>query len=532
MVYLSLLFMLPLLSTIYGGTVPGFEALTQPTQVMRPPLPQPYLQLPVFVDSRFPLVEKEQFTPSRGTGQEPLPEPVRDVLFPARTNITDAPGVKGDSVRISCKSNKMLVQVQRSILGTGEPYSRLKLGSCQISKTTENYIYFKYDLGMCGTKRTIINNQITYSNKLQYKSPQLQGPIRRAVSFILPVSCFYNRYQYSYKIGYRPKSQPRNIFKPMKNRVKFLLTPQNAQWERLSPSDQYELGQPMYFEAKAPALSEDQRLYVHFCYATPERSHNSTPQFQVVANYGCMVESKDSRSRFILYKTNAVRFSVDAFLFTGMTGQLYMHCSMSVSSSVPTPRTKSCNYDTKERRWVELYGPDSVCTCCDSNCSSAAAKVTKVISSRPWTLDPKGKLTTALKWKKVSTATTTKTTTKVAPQPETKSEVTDWRKSSQPEERTETEFGKVEDSGEDWPIGRRGVTWVEMEGEEELVKGSAVKEKKKEEKEKEKEEEEKKEKEKEEEDKKKKKEEKKEKEKKKKEKKKEEKKKVAATHTI
>ncbi|KAF3839504.1 hypothetical protein F7725_018221 [Dissostichus mawsoni] len=345
MVYLSLLFMLPLLSTIYGGTQPAFEALTQPTQVMRsrrPPLPQPYLHLPVFVDSRFPLVEKEQFTPSRGTGQEPLPEPVRDVLFPAWTN-TNAPGVSGDSVRTSCKSNKMLVQVQRSILGT-------------------------------------------------------------------------------------------------------------AQWERLSPSDQYELGRPMYFEAEALSMSEDQRLYLHLCYATPERSHNSTPQFPVVANYGCMVESKDSRSRFILYKTNAVRFSVDAFLFAGMTGQqLYMHCSI----------------------WVELYGPDSVCTCCDSNCSSAASTVTKVISSRPWTIDPKRKPTPALKRKKVSTATTT-TTTKVAPQRETKSEVTEWRKSSHPEERTETDLGKVEDSGEEWPIGGRGVTWVEMEGEEELVKGFAV----------------------------------------------------------
>lgn len=35
-----------------------------------------------------------------------------------------------------------------------------------------------------------------------------------------------------------------------------------------------------------------------------------------------MVESKDSRSRFIPYKNNAVRFSVDAFLFKGMSGQV------------------------------------------------------------------------------------------------------------------------------------------------------------------------------------------------------------------
>ncbi|KAK5862022.1 hypothetical protein PBY51_017455 [Eleginops maclovinus] len=476
MVYLSLFFMLQLLSTIYGGTPPAFAALKQPTQAIRsrretPPLQQPYLHLPVFVDSRLPLVEKEQFTPSRGTGQEPLPVPVRGILLPVLTN-TSAPRVPGDSVRTSCKRNQMMVQVQRSVLGTGEPDSRLKLGTCQISKTTKNYFYFKYDLGMCGTKRTIINNQMTYSNKLRYDPPKLQGPIRRAVSFTLPVACFYNRYQYSYKIGYRPKMRPRKIFKPMKNGVKFLLTPRNAQWEKLSPSDQYVLGKPMYFEAEAPSMSEDQRLYVHLCYATPERPYNSTRQFQVVTNYGCMVESKDSRSRFILYKRNAVRFFVDAFFFAGMTGQeLYMHCSMSVSSSVPSPRAKSCNYDTKERRWVELYGPDSVCSCCDSNCSAAASTVTKIISSRPLTIDPKGKPTTALKRKKVSATTTTTTTTKAAPQPETKSEVTEWRTSSQPEEY---EMGKVVNTGKEWPFGVRGVTWVEMEGEEKLVKGFAA----------------------------------------------------------
>ncbi|XP_070767889.1 zona pellucida sperm-binding protein 3d.2 [Enoplosus armatus] len=478
MVYLSLYFMLPLLSFADGGTLPTFGASNQTTQVMRnvsrretPTLPPPYLHLPVFVDSRLPLVEKEHFSPARGTGQEPLPEPIREVLLPVRPNASP-PSVSGVSVKTSCKRKKMYVQVQRSVLGTGEPLSQLKLGTCQASKSTRDYLYFEYELGRCGTKRTISNNQVAYSNTLQYDPPRLQGPIRRAVPFTLPIACYYNRYQYSYKIGYTPKMRMRKVFKPVKNRAKFILTPRNAQWERLFPSDQYVLGKPMYFEAEAPSMSQDERLYVHLCYATPEKSHTSTPKFPVVKNFGCMVESKDSRSRFIPYKNNAVRFSVDAFLFKGMTGQLYMHCTMSVGGPVPTPTAKSCNYDTKARRWVELYGAASVCTCCDTNCTSAASIVTKIISSRPWTIEPKVKPTTAPKRKRVSTTTTTA----AAPQPETTREVTERRTTSQPEAITATPVGKVENTTKEleWPFGGGGVMWVEVEGEEKQVKGSAV----------------------------------------------------------
>lgn len=44
-------------------------------------------------------------------------------------------------------------------------------------------------------------------------------------------------------------------------------------------------------------------------------------------------------------KTNRVNL-----LFLYLLQQLYMHCIMSVGSSVPTPTAKSCNYDTKARR--------------------------------------------------------------------------------------------------------------------------------------------------------------------------------------
>ncbi|XP_053182832.1 zona pellucida sperm-binding protein 3d.2 [Scomber japonicus] len=482
MVYLSLCLFLPLLCSTDGGALQKFGAFNQTTWVMKkvsrresPTLPPPYLHLPVFVDSRLPLVEKEHFSPARGTGHEPLPEPVREVLLPPVRPNTSPPSASGVSVKTSCTFNKMRVLVPRSVLGASERQSQLKLGTCKATKSTMNYIYFEYELDLCGTKRKMINNRVAYSNTLQYDPPMLQGQIRRAVPFVLPVGCYYNRYQYSYQIGYTPKMRMRKVFKPMKNRVKFILTPHNAQWERLSPSDHYVLGKPMYFEANAPTMSQDQRLYVHSCYVTTEKSHTSMPQFQLVNNFGCMVESKEGYSRFIPYKNNAVRFSMDAFLFKGMTGQLYMHCTMSAGSSVPTPTAKSCNYDTKAERWVELYGSDSVCACCDSSCSSTVSTVTKIISSQPWTIEPIVKSTTTPtpKRKMVSTTTITKTTT---PLMKTTKQVTERKTSSKPEATAATLKGKVEDTVREleWPFGGGGVTWVEVEGEEKQVKGSAV----------------------------------------------------------
>lgn len=167
MFYLSLLFMLQLAASD-EVTPRMFEALNQTTQVMKKvyrretqTLPPPYLHLPVFLDSRLPLVEKEHFSPARGTGQETLPEPVREVLLPVRRPTNRPPSDSGLSVRTSCKLNKMHVQVSTGILGTGDAYSRLKLGTCHASKTTNDYLYFEYDISMCGTKRTVSLNNIS-----------------------------------------------------------------------------------------------------------------------------------------------------------------------------------------------------------------------------------------------------------------------------------------------------------------------------------------------------------------------------------
>lgn len=237
----------------------------------------------------------------------------------------------------------------------------------------------------------LINNRVTYSNILRYSPLVDLGPIRRAVSFSLPVECHFNRYHYSYKIGYTPQVRLQNHFKPLRTVDSIELTPRDELWRRLSPTEEYTIGHPMYFQADGPQLAEDKRLFVDSCYVTISSSHLSMPQFTVIENHGCMLDSMSRRwSRFIQSgQRNVVRFSLDAFLFHGMLGKhLYMHCQISVGSLNPTASAKSCTYNQSTKRWEELYSSNAVCLCCDSTCLSSDLSVSsKVITSEPWIIE-------------------------------------------------------------------------------------------------------------------------------------------------
>ncbi|KAJ7985380.1 hypothetical protein DPEC_G00351460 [Dallia pectoralis] len=354
-----------------------------------------YLELPVFLHYRVPLVDRRHFSPISGTGHEQLPDKIREILLPVDPTQEPfgRPISHAGDVITHCNVNKMQVQVKKSILGPRGSPSKVKLGTCEANKSTKDSLFFEYDLGLCGSERSIVNSRVAYSNTLRYDPPKIRGPIRRHVPFTMKVVCLFNRYHYAYKVGYTPKVKMQTYSKQMTKRNSIRLTARNAQWERLGPSEGYHLGKPMYFQADAPSGSTDGRLYIHSCHVTLKRSHASMPQYTVIDNMGCMAESRNhGGSRFFPHTRSVVRFSVDAFLFQGMSAvqpqQLYMHCAMSVGRSAPSSTAKACNYDAKARRWKELYGASSVCSCCDSKCTSDAPSITtKMVSSKSWSID-------------------------------------------------------------------------------------------------------------------------------------------------
>ncbi|XP_062394638.1 zona pellucida sperm-binding protein 3d.2 [Sardina pilchardus] len=359
-------------------------------------LPSPYLQLPMFQHSRVPLVAKDHFSPLSGEGHEKLPSNIKEILLPVSPPVKKSRhsgGVRG--VVIKCRVNKMEVRIPKRLLGDLSSHSHLAFGTCQANNFTKHYISFVYDVYECGSRRTIVNNRVAYANTLQYAPAITTGPIRRVIPFTLPITCHFNRFHYSYKIGYKPKVQTQKFFKSMTSRhAVYTLTPFDAHWRRLNASGGYAIGRPMYFEAEGPPMEIDGRLYIHSCHITANKSYTSEPRFAVIDNFGCMTDSKSSsESRFISYTRNAVRFSVGAFVFQGVTNkQMFMHCEMSVGGETPTESDKSCSYNHKTKRWDELHGLDLVCSCCESTCISPPAATNKMVSSGAWSVgsDAKG----------------------------------------------------------------------------------------------------------------------------------------------
>ncbi|XP_056122183.1 zona pellucida glycoprotein 3d tandem duplicate 1 [Rhinichthys klamathensis goyatoka] len=367
---------------------------TENSEFMKnPPVMRPYHVFPMFQHVPVPLVDMDLFRPV--SGRRHLPNLLTSLLIPQVNpqfaQVSPVRNARG--VEVWCGYSKISVRMNENLLGFRSSPSLFHLGTCPVSRSDRNFLYFHYDLNDCDSSLTMMNGQIMYSNTVRY-TPEPQGTVIRAVPLTLNIQCLYNRFHYSYKIGFLPVPREHMFHKIFERRAKFSISVCNERWERLEENVSFVLGEPMYFEVSAAHMSKDERIFVDSCYATASKDPKSIPQHNVICNYGCMEDSRrqESLSRFLQRQSNIIRFSVDAFLLPQVTGtHFYLHCTISVHD-VTSASAKSCTYNNAERRWDELYTDASVCACCDSICeieaTSALPRTTQsLITSLPWIMD-------------------------------------------------------------------------------------------------------------------------------------------------
>ncbi|KAF7226374.1 uncharacterized protein [Nothobranchius furzeri] len=346
-----------------------------------------FYRLPVFLHAPRPLVPPDLFRPA--PVKEPLPAGLNALLVPPTRPDHNVPGRGARAVEAWCGTETVSVRVDRILLRSWTAPDRFRLGSCEANSVSSRYLFFYYGLKECGGTLQVVGGELVYTYVLSYTPPP-QGYVIRVFPVKLPIHCRYNRFHYSYKIGFRPQVQHKTFLKGIKSKLTFSLSICNADWRPIPSGHTFLLGEPLYFVAQVRTLMAGERLYVDSCYATSSEDPGSLPKVDIISNYGCMTDSwrEGSSSRFLSGKSSVVKFSVDTFLFREVSQVQYLHCSLSVglgSSSI----SKSCSYNKTAGRWEELISSSSVCSCCGSVCAGEETSFQNRVRSSGWFVDPK-----------------------------------------------------------------------------------------------------------------------------------------------
>ncbi|XP_031724519.1 uncharacterized protein LOC116395093 [Anarrhichthys ocellatus] len=370
------------------------ELGVNPVKTNQDGAPRPlFYHLPMFLHAPGPLVPQELFQPV--PHKSPFPAGLTALLLPTTEEPQSVQNTGARAVQVFCGTDKISVLVDRFQLHAWTTPALFRLGSCQASSVGPRSLYFQYRLTECGGVSKVVGGQLVYSYMLRYVPPP-QGYIIRVLPLNLPIHCHYNRFHYSYQVGFKPQIQHTTFMKSIRSKLKYSLTVSNAQGQPIPPDHWFYLGETVYLVAQAKVLLSGERLYVDSCYATSSKEPTSMPKVDIIANNGCMTDSRreGSSSRFLSGGGSVVMFSVDAFLFRAVSQVLYLHCSMSIGLT-PSHTSKSCNYNKTTVRWEELEATAPVCSCCDSMCSDVQDSVKNTVSSPGWLVGQKPRMAVA-----------------------------------------------------------------------------------------------------------------------------------------
>ncbi|XP_002932356.4 zona pellucida sperm-binding protein 3 [Xenopus tropicalis] len=282
-------------------------------------------------------------------------------------------------IRVQCGEAQITVTVQKDLFRNGRMVkaSDLSLGpqGCTPSSQGPDTVTFQYGLQECGNRLQMTSNWLIYSTNLTHSpTPSRNSPIIRTNSATVPIQCYYPRNANVSSKAIKPTWVPYSSTLSMEERLSFSLKLMTDDWLSPRTSSIFHLGDIFSIEASVDTRNYGPMvIFVDRCVATQSPDMNSSPQYEIIAQNGCLVDSKqeDSSSTFWSPRPSPdkLRFKVDAFKFIGAgSSVIYITCSLRVAAADqgPDALNKACSFSKASNMWSALNGPNNICGCCDT----------------------------------------------------------------------------------------------------------------------------------------------------------------------
>ncbi|XP_035511055.1 zona pellucida sperm-binding protein 3-like [Morone saxatilis] len=287
----------------------------------------------------------------------------------------------GSTVHVQCTETSMIIVVKPDLYKNGRLVSpdELFLGEAEHSQSSQcravaagdtEYV-IEAGLQDCGSKLTISEDSVSYSNKLIVSPAASYHGITRTTHAVVPVSCHYKRTHFVSSNAQQPPLTLSASAKHSTGSSTFSLQLMTDDWTNEESSSVFYLGDLLHLQASYTGPGSGQRrLFIDSCVATLSPDRTSVPRYYFIENHGCLTYAKEGGSDSLFQprtKAHSLQLQLNAFLFhQDSRNSIFITCQLKATSEMweSSPKNKACNY--VHSRWKNVDGSNNVCRCCES----------------------------------------------------------------------------------------------------------------------------------------------------------------------
>ncbi|KAG5277911.1 hypothetical protein AALO_G00092750 [Alosa alosa] len=355
--------------------------------------------LPVFVSALprsvrpMPQWQQPSSLPQKGLA----PSPWNPTLAPSRPQL--AKGERDERrpdiarIKVICHPDYMELQMDADLLGIGVlvDVEDIRLGpsdqsgeACRAFPTEPEKYVIDAPLTDCGMQHVITEDQLLYTNTLEYSpGPSSDGLIRtQPASF--PIVCYYKRKFDLSSIPVMPTWVPFMSTRADEGQLVFSLHLMTDDWASQRATMTYYLGDILNIEASVEQFNHNpMRVFVDNCVATVTPDVDSVPRYDFV-DQGCLMDSFLMRSsaRFLpRLQHNKLQFQLDSFRFhQEERPELYISCLLRAETGTVLDG-RACSFI--DNSWQSADSEDRLCDSCVSLRGSAQSPASNQKGSMP-----------------------------------------------------------------------------------------------------------------------------------------------------